>query len=1013
MRAILALLIATVVVPAFASPSTPILSVHRDQEVDQLWIEVSAEDGETSRRLLRRAETRIVPGSAGTDPTGKTAFATWTENGDERWAAYSRDAGSSWSTAVPEPTELRFLRETLAPGVAASAVEPSLALPAEGRVRVVQFKSISLPEWREALESAGAEILAPFPDNAHLVRLDPETVARVEALEFVERSVPFHPAYRLEDELLSWLQSQGEPEELRVNLLSFGWGAEPKSRIAAAAEAAGARLALWIPKGRRMELWVTRDQLRDLAAHDEVAWIDRWAPPENDMDLVREDSGADYIEALDGSCGQGVRGEVMDGGIQVDHPDFDGILLHGPTGLDSHGTSTYGVVFGNGDRDGDGDPQATGHLPCAEQGIFASYPDMTDRFAHTQELKAAPYYASFQSNSWGNNRTVNYNSYSVEMDDIIFQLDIAITQSQSNAGSRQSRPEAWAKNVISIGGIRHLNTLDPSDDNWSSTGSIGPAADGRIKPDVSYWNDSIYTTTTGGYTSGFNGTSASTPEVAGILGLMVQMWSENVWGTNPTGSTVFERQPHFATIKALLINNAWQYPFVGDDHDLTRVHQGWGLPRVGIARDRASNSFIVDQDQPLTLAQKVSYDLDVRSDETELKVTMVFPDPPGDPAAALQRINDLNLKVTSPTGTFYLGNTGLDIGVYSIPGGSQPNDYDTVENVFVPYPEPGTWTVEVEAAEINADGHPATPQDDVVFALVVTGAGTGGQCGNGVREPGEDCDGTDLGGRACDDLGCSGGALDCNIDCTYDTATCNACSACGDGTCDTGETCLTCAADCYSESALTCGNGLCETADGEDCETCSADCRGVTGGTPSGRYCCGGSGTYGVDCTDDRCTDFFDTCIDYPSVLSCCGDTVCEGNEDLVSCAVDCTSPTPGEAGSHAAGMMMADYDRTSGIISLTWADGCATTDHVVEYGELTPANLAAYQWIGQECGLGTGSDYGWTPPASPDSLFFVIVGNDGVVEGSYGTDSSFAERPEDSVSSSCPLPQELTARCD
>ena len=87
------------------------------------------------------------------------------------------------------------------------------------------------------------------------------------------------------------------------------------------------------------------------------------------------------------------------------------------------------------------------------------------------------------------------------MDDIIWRLDIAITQSQSNSGTRQSRPQAWAKNIISVGGIRHFNTLTTADDSWTSGASIGPAEDGRIKPDVSYWYDGIFTTTTGsGYT---------------------------------------------------------------------------------------------------------------------------------------------------------------------------------------------------------------------------------------------------------------------------------------------------------------------------------------------------------------------------------------------------------------------------------------------------------------------------------------------------------------------------------
>ena len=1002
--------------PALAGPGHPRVSVESEAGENLMWVETPSADGKMTRHLLRRSDSPITPGASGSDPAGKAVFVTWVEDGVDRWAAYSRDGGLAWSEPHLEPTELHLLRATVPPGTAAPTPRPSLQLPPDGRLHLVQFKTISLPEWREALEELGVQILRFFPDNGHLVLLDPSLASVVEKLAFVERLVPFHPGYRLEQDLVEWLDDDGDPEQLRVNAMSFGWGAGPKSRLARSAEAAGARIAQWYPSGHTLELWVTRDQLRSLAADDDFAWADRWSAPENDMNLVREDSGANWIERIDGFCGQGVRGEVLDWGVQANHRDFDGILLHGPTGSDSHGTSTYGIVFGNGDRDGDGYAEATGHLPCAEQGIFGSYANLTDRFAYTQELKSAPYYASFQSNSWGANISVYYNSYSVEMDDIIFRLDMAITQSQSNSGNRWSRPQAWAKNVISVGGITHLNTLDTSDDSWNAYASIGPAIDGRIKPDVNYWNDSIYTTDAsifsgGAYTSFFSGTSASTPEVAGVLGLMVQMWSENVWGTDPTGSTVFERQPHFGTIKALLINNAQQYDFSGTDHDLTRTHQGWGRPSAKIAKERAANSFIVDQDHPLTLGQKAAYDLEVRNDEIQLKVTMVYPDPPGDPAASIHRINDVNLKVTSPSGLIYHGNVGLLTGIFSAPGGF-PNEIDTVENVFVPFPEGGTWSVEVEAAEVNADGNPDTPADDVVFALVVTGAGTGGQCGNGIREAGEDCDGDDLGGRNCGSLGCNpGGSLSCNQDCTYDTSQCTGCSACGNGTCELGETCIGCPADCVSESAQACGNGLCETADGENCETCPGDCRSDLSGGPSTRFCCGG-GEYAVDCTDDRCSDTYTTCVNFVTLNYCCGDTVCEGAENEISCEIDCAG-TPGEAGAPGSQMLLASYDAGTGALSLTFGDGCETTDHVIQYGELTQAGIASYSWSGQVCGLGTGDAYEWTPPASPESLFFVVVGNNGVVEGSYGVDGAGLERPEDALGADCPLPQDLANRCD
>ncbi|MHC4819855.1 MAG: S8 family serine peptidase, partial [Planctomycetota bacterium] len=261
-----------------------------------------------------------------------------------------------------------------------------------------------------------------------------------------------------------------------------------------------------------------------------------------------------------------------------------------------------------------------------------------------------------------------------------------------------------------------------ADDAWAFGASIGPAADGRIKPDVSYWYDDIYTTAlNGGYQTGFGGTSAATPETAGTLGLMLQLWSENVWETDPVGSTVFERQPHASTIRALLINNSQQYDFVGDTHDLSRYKQGWGRPSAEVAYERAATSLVVNEEENLQLNDTVNYSVAVPTGETELKVTMVYPDPPGTTSSSMHRINDVNLKVTSPSAVTYHGNVGLEVGTESTAGGS-PDDLNTVENVFVVNPEPGIWDVEIDAPEINQDAVLATPEVDVTFALVVTGA---------------------------------------------------------------------------------------------------------------------------------------------------------------------------------------------------------------------------------------------------------------------------------------------------
>ena len=718
-------------VGAAAPLAPPRLVVDRVGPRTSLFVEVATPDGATARSLLKEAVAGVRPVAAGWDPGESAAFVTWSEQDGGRWASYSRDGGKIWSAPQATGTALKLLGGDVLPGQPMPPVAPALTLPADGRLFLVQFRSVGLPEWRQALTELGAEVLNFFPHNAHIVRMDPALVPAVSRLAVVERVEPYHPAYRLERELRDWVLAGTDQAPRRVRAMAFEWGPAGKSRILAAARAWGATLAAWYPSGHILELWANPTQLLRLAAHDEVLWIDRWSPPEPDMNLVRGDSGADWLEATYGTCGQGVRGEVLDNGIQENHPDFDGILTHGPHNTESHGTSTYGIVFGNGDRDGDGNPQGTGHMPsytaCPSQGIFADYDFLTDRFAHTHQLKQAPYYASFQTNSWGDSLTTQYTSISHQMDDIIWQLDIAITQSQSNAGSQLSRPQAWAKNIISVGGIFHFNTPVTTDDHWNGGASIGPAADGRIKPDVSSWYDSIFTTnTSSGYTPSFGGTSAATPETAGVLGLIVQMWSENVWGTDPQGNTVFERQPHASTIKALLANSAQQYPFSGTGHDLTRVHQGWGRASARAARERAARSFVVDETKRLKVGQTATYAIEVLPGETELRATMSYPDPPGTTSASLHRINDLSLRVTSPSAAVYHGNNGLLAGTASTPGGN-PNTIDTLENVIVPAPEAGTWTVEVTAAEINQDANLMTRAvEDAVFGLVVTGGALAG-----------------------------------------------------------------------------------------------------------------------------------------------------------------------------------------------------------------------------------------------------------------------------------------------
>jgi hypothetical protein len=130
---------------------------------------------------------------------------------------------------------------------------------------------------------------------------------------------------------------------------------------------------------------------------------------------------------------------------------------------------------------------------------------------------------------------------------------------------------------------------------------------------------------------------------------------------------------------------------------------------------------VIDEKHVLRELQTRNYALEVLAGEAELRVTMVYRDPPGTTSATVHRINDLDLSVTSPSSVVYRGNFGLAANMQSQPGGTA-NARDTVENVLLLAPEAGLWTVTVTATDVNQDSHVETGAVDVDYALVVTGA---------------------------------------------------------------------------------------------------------------------------------------------------------------------------------------------------------------------------------------------------------------------------------------------------
>ncbi|MFK7740169.1 MAG: S8 family serine peptidase [Planctomycetota bacterium] len=638
-------------------------------------------------------------------------------------APRSSASSSPNATAAGSFVKLRFA--TFDPLTGSPAVPELLQSTAAQSLQIVQFHGTPSELGRTALQELGGKIVGYLPDNAYVVRMPAAQQQAVRALPMVRWLGSYHPAYRLEP-ALQHAEVLSGTQPVHYNLVVADKHTD-KPGLMAKIRAMGAVIEHEQTGSLLLEASLTGPQLQKVAGFDEVLWIDRWSPPELDMDNARIQGGGNYVEAQVGYTGTGIGAHIYEG-IEASHQDFTGGAVNVNSGGASsgHGHATAGIVFGNGNSN----PAVRGMAPDATKFYTNNGSVTTSRWQVFNDLINI-HDCSHTTASWGNARTFFYTSISAESDDITFDNDITWTQSQSNAGNQDSRPQAWAKNVFSCGGVNHANNSSAADDSWQNGGaSIGPASDGRLKPTLCAYYDNIGTSAVGGgFSNSFGGTSGATPIVAGHNVLAIQMFTDDsaTPGVGPfgnvlraPGSGAHANRPHAPTLKALQVVSANQYAFTAASSDNRREHQGFGFPNLQNMWDRRAETFIVDETDVLPQGGASRWEVTVAAGEPSLKICLNWLEPAANPAAAAHLINDLSLRVTSPSGVVYWGNNGLEDGVWSVVGGSE-DSVNSLECVFVDAPESGVWNVDIKGTSIVVDNHVETAAVDADYSLVVVG----------------------------------------------------------------------------------------------------------------------------------------------------------------------------------------------------------------------------------------------------------------------------------------------------
>jgi len=640
-------------------------------------------------------------------------------------------------------------------------------------VYIIQLRAPIYENYKEEIEKRGAKILHYVPQNAFAVRIkEPYILKELEKLDFVLWTYIYQPAFKLSPNIGKKIKIKGRKyenpytntyyvhffEDIEVELAKLtleNYGAEIISEI----------------KSLKHPVFVIKYQgdLNKLALDDNIFWIEEKRPmfKMNDRTYWVIQNNVPNTSPVwnKGIHGEGQVINIMDTGVDTASCFFrDGKIIwkesYSGFWRDAcsmgHGTHVAGTAAGyditNSLNNFKGmaykanlTVQYTGDnlWTCLIGALFIP-DDLYSAFSNAYNQGARIF-----SNSWGGLDTTVYTTMEEQVDAFMWDFQDAICVFA--AGNSGGNMDPWtgevldevhyrsigipgaAKNVLTVGATppppRHVISAFYS--------SKGPTYDNRIKPDVmapggdhkdganinnpdyfihSAKNDTVSNPTCDTIAYPFEGTSMATPAVSGACALVRQYFTEGWYPTgiqNPSDAFI----PSGALLKAMLIASAEQMNGTDPDQiDSREVHpvpdssQGWGRIKLENAlyfEGDADNLYVNDYTQGLSTGQTKTYTITTTGGN--LKIVLVWSDYPASAGAGIAIVNNLDLVVQGPGGTYYGNNFSNG---QSQPGGTRDNR-NPVEVFYLSNAPSGTYTVQIEGSNV-----PNGPQP---YALVITG----------------------------------------------------------------------------------------------------------------------------------------------------------------------------------------------------------------------------------------------------------------------------------------------------
>jgi hypothetical protein len=690
--------------------------------------------------------------------------------GSSAFAAHAHPAGVSLGYFTPQP-EANASMITFSNGFSIDTRYGEPSLPERYRFvgadpsvcplyHIIQFSGPIRQEWLKELDRKGIATFGYLPHYAVLARLDQAGVDAAKSLPEVVWVGIFQPAYKIEGELLD---AKGVLK-IAIALMPGEKAVRVKSLIASRGRLDGASESDF---GTTIYATVDDAVVLELARMQEVIWIQLRTEPtlcNNNGQWVtqtgwRSSAPPDTSTAARRVWTKGVRGQrvilgVTDTGLNVYSPGHnafrDSTYTYSATavipqhrkvvaykvnkcnaGTAAFGEHTYHGSHVNGTVAGDdgyygGTSYYDGMSIKARlyfvdvengSGTFCIDNDLTELWDTVYSGRGLP--DSLRpikqtSGSWGwssSSGTYLLQDASTDQFSWAHKDFVNLLAAGNESSTRRIRNPGIAKNVITVGALQN----GTSSNAIASFSSRGPTQDGRMKPTLCDPGQGIYSCNASPSTNGYgsmDGTSMATPMMNGSVGLIRCYLKQ---GYYPSGAAVPSDTFGYissALIRSLAIVSADPNvgSFVVPSNDI-----GWGridLDSVLYFTGDKRKLRLVDDTTGVSTGQYAEAAFHVDSSLVPLRIALVWTDTAAAANANPTLVNNLNLEVVAPSGTFYRGNKYTS-------GQSTPNPtaWDSLnpeECVRVNSPETGDWTIRVRGQQVRTARQP--------YAWAITGA---------------------------------------------------------------------------------------------------------------------------------------------------------------------------------------------------------------------------------------------------------------------------------------------------